>query len=135
VGAGHALPRGGKRTGAGAPIGNLNGLKNGRRSRQLKALYADLALHPVFRNLLLRQHMKHISRPSRARLRRLYLELLARLIASRYIQSNGVPLSSFQSTHKNEKSPNNQNPTLSDLIHNPPRPTPCKPSFPQGKHG
>ncbi|MFH1560730.1 MAG: hypothetical protein ABID84_04910 [Chloroflexota bacterium] len=95
------MTRGGKRPGAGAPTGNLNALKTGRRSRQLKLLYADLALHPVFRNLLLRQHMKHISRPSRVRLRRLYLDLLARLIASQYIQSR-----------------------LTDIVHKPPGSTP-----------
>ena len=111
------MPRGGKRPGAGAPKGNLNNLKTGRRSRQLKALFVLLSLHPVFRSLLLHQHMKHVSRPSRVSLRRLYLELLARAIAAQYIQSYSDPLFSFQDA---KFSPDNQNPTLSDLVHSPP---------------
>jgi hypothetical protein len=41
------MPRGGKRPGAGAPRGNLNGLKNGRYSRQVKALRIALSAVPL----------------------------------------------------------------------------------------
>lgn len=47
--------RGGKRPGAGAPRGNLNGLKSGRYSKQVKALKLALRTVPrtadVLRNL------------------------------------------------------------------------------------
>lgn len=111
------MPRGGKRPGAGAPRYNINALKNGRRSRQLKALYAFLVLHPVFRNLLLHQHMHQAPKPSRAKLRRLYLDILARALAAQYTQSNSVPLYSLEMSQENKSSDNNQNPTLSDLLH------------------
>ncbi len=39
--------RGGRRPGAGAPLGNLNGLKHGRRSRQLAQLGALILADPV----------------------------------------------------------------------------------------
>ena len=48
------MPKGGKRPGAGAPKGNLNALKHGRRSRQFAALGAVIAASPSARKLLLR---------------------------------------------------------------------------------
>ena len=107
------LPRGGKRPGAGAPRGNLNALKDGRRSRQLRALFAALSQVPLFRTLLFHHYMKAAPKPSRAKLRRLYLQLLAHSITGNYIQSNGTPHSSLQPA---EKIANNQNPLLSDLV-------------------
>ncbi|MCH8066941.1 MAG: hypothetical protein IIC90_14145, partial [Chloroflexi bacterium] len=45
-------PRGGRRPGAGAPIGNLNALKTGRYSRRLTALRAALQAMPKTAGLL-----------------------------------------------------------------------------------
>ena len=36
------MPRGGRRAGAGAPEGNYNALKHGRRSAQLRQLFLQL---------------------------------------------------------------------------------------------
>jgi hypothetical protein len=44
---------GGRRPGAGAPRGNLNGFKHGRRSRQLAVAAAVLAANPKLRETLL----------------------------------------------------------------------------------
>jgi hypothetical protein len=46
--------RGGPRPGAGAPKGNLNALKHGRRSRQLARASAVLAANPETRDALLK---------------------------------------------------------------------------------
>ena len=48
------MPRGGKRPGAGAPGGNLNALKHGLRSQQVRELTLALAQIPVFRTYLQR---------------------------------------------------------------------------------
>jgi len=48
------MPRGGKREGAGAPKGNLNALKHGRRSRQFAELGAIIAASPTARETLLK---------------------------------------------------------------------------------
>jgi len=48
------MPRGGKRPGAGAPRGNLNALKHGLRSQQVRALSLALAQIPLFRCYLQR---------------------------------------------------------------------------------
>lgn len=45
--------RGGRRPGAGAPKGNLNGLRTGARSRQLKAVILALMAVPQTRRFLL----------------------------------------------------------------------------------
>jgi hypothetical protein len=47
------MPRGGKRPGAGAPKGNLNGFKHGRRSRRLADAVQVLAANPATRETLL----------------------------------------------------------------------------------
>jgi hypothetical protein len=47
------MPRGGKRPGAGAPKGNMNALKHGRRSRQLAEVAVLLASDPNVRDTLL----------------------------------------------------------------------------------
>jgi hypothetical protein len=47
------MPRGGRRPGAGAPRGNLNALKTGARSRQLRAVLAALLIEPHTRRVLL----------------------------------------------------------------------------------
>jgi hypothetical protein len=45
--------RGGKRPGAGAPRGNLNGLKHGRHSKQLLALSRGIHYDPRMRRMFL----------------------------------------------------------------------------------
>jgi len=62
-----ASKRGGSRPGAGAPLGNLNRLVDGRRSRQfaqaIKKLASDPELRPLlkfFAVLAARWHRKHI---------------------------------------------------------------------------
>ena len=55
--------RGGRRPGAGAPKGNLNGLKHGLYSRQMAALGVAFSAHPKLQEGLLalakRQHKKN----------------------------------------------------------------------------
>ena len=46
--------RGGRRPGAGAPRGNLNALKHGLRSRQLRQVAEELARSPAMRAVLAR---------------------------------------------------------------------------------
>lgn len=46
-------PRGGRRPGAGPPKGNLNALKNGSRSKQLRILIIALMAFPQTRSVLL----------------------------------------------------------------------------------
>ena len=47
--------RGGRREGAGAPKGNLNGLRHGRRSRQMADLAAYLARNPKISAIIANQ--------------------------------------------------------------------------------
>jgi len=51
--------RGGKRPSAGAPKGNLNALKHGRRSRQFAEIGAALARSPAAREALLQLARRH----------------------------------------------------------------------------
>jgi len=53
------MPRAGKRPGAGAPKGNLNALKHGRRSRQFAEIGAMLAQSPIARETLLQLAERH----------------------------------------------------------------------------
>lgn len=46
------MPRGGRRPGAGAPKGNLNGLKTGNYSLQMQALQGALTAMPMTTDLL-----------------------------------------------------------------------------------
>ncbi len=57
------MPRGGKRPGAGAPKGNLNALRSGARSQQVKAVLIALLTVPETRRVLL-----HFSRMEQRRL-------------------------------------------------------------------
>ncbi len=71
------MPRGGKRPGAGAPRGNLNGLKSGRYSKQVKAL--KLALRAVPRTADVLRGLGGAGDQKRAQMARalhLYAELL-----------------------------------------------------------
>ena len=56
------MPHGGKRPGAGAPRGNLNALKSGRRSRQLKIVIEALVAAPSVRRVMLRLAQQDIRR-------------------------------------------------------------------------
>ena len=72
------MPRGGKRPGAGAPRGNLNALKSGRHSTQLRALADTLASIPEARSILIsaaRRHARHKRQASRIALS-LFIPLL-----------------------------------------------------------
>ena len=82
--------RGGKRPGAGAPRGNTNAFRSGRHSRQLKALLMVLAQIPLFKTLIIQDLLRNTPRPSRAQLRRFYLELLAHSLAAQIIQSKSM---------------------------------------------
>ena len=53
------MPRGGRRPGAGAPKGNLNALKTGARSRQLRAVLAALLIEPHTRHVMLQLARRH----------------------------------------------------------------------------
>ena len=71
------MPRGGKRPGAGAPRGNLNGLKSGRYSKQVQAL--KLALRAVPRTADVLRGLGSAGDQKRAQMARalhLYAELL-----------------------------------------------------------
>ncbi len=71
-------PRGGRRPGAGAPRGNLNALKHGRRSRQFAAIGAILSADPTVRDSLLALARRHDDKNARAQ--EVAGDLLARLI-------------------------------------------------------
>jgi hypothetical protein len=61
------MPHGGKRPGAGAPKGNLNALKSGRRSRQLKIVIQALVAAPSVRRVMLQLARQDIRRNPRLR--------------------------------------------------------------------
>jgi hypothetical protein len=71
--------RGGRRPGAGAPPGNLNALKHGRRSTQFAALGAILAAMPETRRALLDLARRHNTRQRKA-------EQVAALLFERLLQ-------------------------------------------------
>ena len=58
--------RGGRRPGAGAPRGNLNALKHGRRSTQFSQLGLLLAANPKIRDALLALAQRHQIKQRRA---------------------------------------------------------------------
>ena len=58
--------RGGRRPGAGAPKGNLNALRTGARSKQLKTLIIVLMAVPETRRVLL--HLNRLEQKRRAEL-------------------------------------------------------------------
>ena len=58
------MPRGGRRPGAGAPKGNLNALKHGLRSQQLRQLTEELARSPTMRAFLARLQQRAARRQS-----------------------------------------------------------------------
>jgi hypothetical protein len=60
--------RGGRRPGAGAPRGNLNALKHGRRSRQFATIGAVLAADPRIRDAILAMARRHDIKNARAEL-------------------------------------------------------------------
>ncbi len=88
-------PRGGRRPGAGAPKGNLNALKNGSRSKQLRTLIIALMAFPQTRNALL--HFSRIEQRRRVRLQEAIneyarlLQLPSRERTIKSIQTKGNP--------------------------------------------
>ncbi len=76
------LRRGGRRPGAGAPPGNLNALKHGRRSAQFAQLGALLASIPQARDALLGLARRHQLKQRRA-------EQVAALLLQRLIERAG----------------------------------------------
>ena len=60
------MSRGGRRPGAGAPRGNLNALRTGARSKQLKTLVIVLMAVPETRRVLL--HLNRLEQKRRAEL-------------------------------------------------------------------
>ena len=75
---------GGRRPGAGAPKGNLNGLKHGLRSRQFAAIGALLAQDPTVRAALLAMGKKHELKHRKAQ------QVAAALIASLFQRANKI---------------------------------------------
>jgi hypothetical protein len=71
----HKSRRGGKRPGAGAPKGNLNALKHGRRSRQFAELGAIIAASDTARNTL--EALAHRRRTHEARAEQAAAEIIA----------------------------------------------------------
>ena len=78
--------RGGKRPGAGAPKGNLNGLKHGRNSRRLVAIARGISHVPEVQNILLEMNRQQLRQRRRAE-RQAYKALL-HLIGRMPAQSN-----------------------------------------------
>ena len=73
------MPRGGRRPGAGAPKGNINALKYGRQSKQLKSVLAALVNMPELRHYLL-EVQKRQARQSR-RAEHLYRKALLQFLS------------------------------------------------------
>ena len=72
-------PRGGRRPGAGAPRGNLNALKHGRRSRQFAEIGAILAADPRTVAVLLEHSRLKANKDRRA------VQVAASLAANIYV--------------------------------------------------
>ncbi len=83
------MARGGKRPGAGAPKGNLNALKHGRRSAQFAMLGALLAADPSVRQALLGLAERH--QLKRRRANEVAAELLVDLIEHARSIAEGKP--------------------------------------------
>ena len=75
------MTRGGRRPGAGAPLGNLNGLKHGKHSRRFQRLVDALAQIPETRDLILAYHRHELRKKRRVRrtARALFIQLLLQL--------------------------------------------------------
>lgn len=84
------MPRGGPRPGAGAPRGNLNALRSGMRSKQLKALIIALMTVPETRRALL-----HFSRMEQRR-RALLAEAINRYAALLQLPSRQRSIKAIQ---------------------------------------
>ena len=80
----HPKPRGGRRPGAGAPRGNLNALKHGRRSSQFAAIGAILSADPRIRDSLLALARRHDMKNARS------LEVAAELFVQLYNHARDV---------------------------------------------
>ncbi len=87
-----ALPEprswGGRRPGAGAPRGNLNGLKTGRHSKRLVAIAKGIAAVPEVKDILL--EMNRQQRRQQRRAERLAYKTLLQFIGQMPAESNQV---------------------------------------------
>jgi len=102
------MPHGGKRPGAGAPKGNLNALKSGRRSRQLKMVIQALVAAPTVRRVMLQLAQQDIRRNPRLRDT---IAALARLSDPRWQRSiKKAAHLQTQQQRKNGNPSNNQDP-------------------------
>jgi len=98
------MPHGGKRPGAGAPKGNLNALKSGRRSRQLKMVIQALVAAPSVRRVMLQLARQDIRRNPRLRDT---IVALARLSDPRWQRS--IKKAAHPETQQQKKSGNRSN--------------------------
>ena len=98
------MPHGGKRPGAGAPKGNLNALKSGRRSRQLKMVIQALVAAPTVRRVMLQLAQQDIRRNPRLRDT---IAALARLSDPRWQRS--IKKAAHPQTQQQKKSGNRSN--------------------------
>jgi hypothetical protein len=98
------MPHGGKRPGAGAPRGNLNALKAGRRSRQLNIVIAALVAAPTVRRVMLQLAQQDIRRNPRLRET---IAALARLSDPRWQRS--IKKAAHPQTQQQKKSGNRSN--------------------------
>lgn len=117
------MPRGGKRPGAGAPKGNLNALKQGGHSAQLRHLAATLAFLPGVRDTFIKLARRDAyKRRSAAKVgHRLLTDLLRACLA--HLQNNqpNSPAPQSSSAPKSQKFPqNNQKANLNLEINQPP---------------
>jgi len=102
------MPHGGKRPGAGAPKGNLNALKSGRRSRQLKIVIGALVAAPSVRRVMLQLARQDIRRNPRLRET---IAALARLSDPRWQRSikRAAKKAAHLQTQQNKKNGNPSN--------------------------
>jgi len=102
------MPHGGKRPGAGAPKGNLNALKSGRRSRQLKIVIGALVAAPSVRRVMLQLARQDIRRNPRLRET---IAALARLSDPRWQRSikRAAKRAAHLQTQQNKKNGNRSN--------------------------
>jgi len=111
--------RGGRRPGAGAPKGNLNALKHGQGSQQLRHLAATLALLPTVRDTFIKLARRdRRQRRTAAKLgHRLLTDLLRASLAALENNHPNRPIPQSSHASKSQKfPPNNQRSNLDPEI-------------------
>ena len=121
------MPAGGRRPGAGAPRGNTNALKFGRRSAHLKAILGAISQVPEARDYFAMVRLKQIEneRIAAAELRTALLEVLKDSPAANNASSPtwggpGQVQSTHQQTHKVGKQARTIKPKTNPLLPTPP---------------